>query len=104
MDPTTTAPTRGATFTAWKWLQMPLVAGSLLLVAYLGLSFVNDSAGTLSTDVGGKVATLGVMDAWDTSAPEVGYWASDWDPEAELHGLSTRPSSTGSSSTSPRCR
>ena len=88
MDRTATAPPRGwMTSPVLKWLQVPVVAGIVLFLAFVGLSFVNDPKGTLSTDVGGKVATLRVMDARGTDAPEVGYWAAAGDPEADLHGL-----------------
>jgi hypothetical protein len=56
-------------------------------VFYLGLSFANDTGGTLSTDVGGKVATLRAMEQSGTTVPAVGYWADEWDPAGSLHGL-----------------
>jgi hypothetical protein len=67
---------------------LPVVlAGVVLFVVYAALSFVNDDQGTLSTDVGGKTATLRVMEAEGTWTPEVGYWAARWDPDAVDHGL-----------------
>ena len=66
---------------------MALLAGAILFSAYVALSFVNDPRGTLSTDVGGKVATLEVMDRADTTSPNVRYWAAQWDPSASMHGL-----------------
>jgi hypothetical protein len=67
---------------------LPVVlAGVALFVVYAALSFVNDDQGTLSTDVGGKTATLRVMEAEGTWTPEVGYWAARWDPDAVDHGL-----------------
>ncbi len=33
-----------------------------------------------STDVGGKIATLEVMQEKGTATPAVGYWAAEWDP------------------------
>ena len=63
------------------------LAGLALFLLYVALSFVNDPRGTLSTDVGGKVATLEVMDRADTASPDVGYWAAQWDPSASMHGL-----------------
>ncbi len=62
-------------------------AGLALFAAYVGLSFLNDPGGTLSTDVGGKVATLEVMGQHGTTTPEVGYWAAQWDPTGSMHGL-----------------
>lgn len=65
----------------------PLVAGVLLFLVLGGLSFLNDPRGTLSTDVGGKIATLEVMAHHHTIDPDVGYWAARWDPAGTLHGL-----------------
>ncbi len=64
-----------------------VLAGLALLLAYVALSFVNDDRGTLSTDVGGKTATLRVMEATGSWTPQVGYWATQWDPTAADHGL-----------------
>jgi hypothetical protein len=64
-----------------------VLAGLALLVVYVGLSFLNDTKGTLSTDVGGKIATLEVMQERGTATPGVGYWAAGWDPDATVHGL-----------------
>lgn len=62
-------------------------AAALLLVAYLGLSFLNDTRGYLGTDTGGKVATLKVMTERGRFDPDVGYWAEAWDPTGSLHPL-----------------
>jgi hypothetical protein len=64
-----------------------VLAGLALLLVYAALSFVNDPRGTLSTDVGGKVATLKVMESAGSATPDVGYWAGEWDPTATYHGL-----------------
>ena len=64
-----------------------LGAGLALLVIYSALSYINDPRGTLSTDVGGKIATIEAMADGGTIDPDVGYWAARWDPSAELHGL-----------------
>ncbi|MEY2570815.1 MAG: hypothetical protein QOE63_1165 [Acidimicrobiaceae bacterium] len=63
------------------------MAGLVLLVAYVGLSFLNDPHGYLGTDTGGKVATLEAMDRSSSFDPDVGYWAKQWDPEATYHAL-----------------
>jgi hypothetical protein len=68
-------------------LRRPLVACLVLLVAYIGLSFLNDSRGFLGTDTGAKVATLKVMDERGTLDPDVGYWAERYDPAGLLHPL-----------------
>ncbi len=70
-----------------SWLRRPVIAALLLLVVYVGLSFLNDTHGYLGTDTGGKVATLEAMKRGDTLTPDVGYWAKQWDPEAKYHPL-----------------
>jgi hypothetical protein len=63
-------------------------AALVLLMAYLGLSFLMDPMGSLGTDTGGKLATLEVMaDRPLGLDPDVGYWAASRDPDAERHGL-----------------
>ena len=64
-----------------------LLAGLALFLVYLAMSFVNDTRGTLSTDVGGKTATLRLMEQQGSDTPEVGYWAAEWDPKGTYHGL-----------------
>jgi hypothetical protein len=68
-------------------LRRPFVAGLVLLLVYLALSFVTDSAGFLGTDTGGKVATVKVMSERGDFDPDVGYWAEQWDPDGRVHGL-----------------
>ncbi len=91
MDATTTSPPRspaGSSRRAMGWLRRPLVAGLVLLLAYVALSLFMDPHGYLGTDTGGKVATLEVMAHHGGGLdPSVGYWAAKWDPKASLHGL-----------------
>jgi hypothetical protein len=68
-------------------LRRPALAGLVLIAIYVLLSFAMDSAGFLGTDTGGKVATVKVMSERGDFDPDVGYWASQWDPEARVHGL-----------------
>lgn len=68
-------------------LRTPVFAGIALLIIYVLLSFFNSPRGFLGTDEGGKVATLIVMTETNSVVPEVGYWASDYDPTARAHGL-----------------
>jgi hypothetical protein len=68
-------------------LTRPIVAGALLMVVYLVLSFAMNEGGFLGTDTGGKVATLKVMADRGDVDPDVGYWAAEFDPEARVHGL-----------------
>ena len=67
-------------------MRRPLLACVLLLAVYAGLSFANDTHGTLGTDTGGKVATLRTMESRGLD-PDVGYWAARWDPHGDLHPL-----------------
>jgi len=68
-------------------LRRPIVAGLVLLVAYVALSFLMSPRGFLGTDTGGKVATLEVMKQRGDLDPDVGYWAEAEDPTARVHGL-----------------
>lgn len=64
-----------------------VAAGLVLFLMYAGLSFLNDPGGTLSTDVGGKTATLAAMVQGGSTSPDLGYWAAEWDPTGSMHGL-----------------
>lgn len=64
-----------------------MVAGVLLLLAYVALSFAMHPDGFLGTDTGGKVATVKVMSERGDFDPDVGYWAAPWDPAGRVHGL-----------------
>jgi hypothetical protein len=68
-------------------VRRPLVACVLLFAVYVGLSFANNTHGTLGTDTGGKVATLRTMESRGGLNPDVGYWAARWDPGGDLHPL-----------------
>jgi hypothetical protein len=65
----------------------PLLAAAVLLAAYVGLSFLNNTHGYLGTDTGGKTATLEAMERSNSFDPDVGYWAKQWDPDAKFHPL-----------------
>lgn len=64
-----------------------LLASALVLLVYGLISLLLADGGSQGADTGAKVATLEVMRIRDTWRPEVGYWASEWDPEAQVHGL-----------------
>jgi hypothetical protein len=71
-----------------RWLARPVVAGLVLLAAYVALSFAMSPRGYLGTDTGGKVATLEVMTHHGGGLdPDIGYWAEQWDPSGRFHGL-----------------
>src|SRR4051812_8136684 len=67
------------------WWQRPVLAGAILLLSYVALSFLNDPRGYLGTDTGIKVATLDRMVEQGTLRPDIGYWAAPWDPDARAH-------------------
>jgi len=72
-------------------LSHPVAASIVLILSYFTLTLLNDSAGSLGTDTGTKVATLKVMGERGSLIPDIGYWAAPWDPDAKYHGwLDTR--------------
>jgi len=84
-----TAVSRPAPSSPW-WqtaLRRPVSAALILLLIYVGLSFLNDTRGSLGTDTGGKVATLVTMTRNGDLDPDVGYWAAPYDPDGRVHGL-----------------
>ena len=86
--PTLSSSEAAAPPAAWsRWLRRPVSAVLILLLIYVGLSFLNDPHGSLGTDTGGKVATLVAMDRNGDLDPDVGYWAGRFDPETRVHGL-----------------
>ncbi len=61
-------------------------AALLVLVVYgILAAFGPDGVGYLSTDTGGKVATLEAMGERGDWDPDIGYWAEDFDPDGSLH-------------------
>lgn len=60
----------------------------LALTAILAFALVlTDPSGFLSTDVGGKVATLEAMDDRGDVSPDLGYWAEAVDPDGSLYPM-----------------
>ncbi len=69
-----------------RWSQFRRSSMVLLFVIYVGLSFINDPGAYLGTDTGGKVLTLYEMTERGSATDlDIGYWASEWDPEGTLH-------------------
>ncbi len=68
-----------------RWWQRPLVIGVVLFAVYGIAAALTMADGYLSTDVGGKVATLEAMDARGDWIPDIGYWAAEFDPDGSLH-------------------
>ena len=63
----------------------PVAIAIGLLIFYGLASLVMDPSGYLSTDTGGKTATVAGMSERSDWSPEIGYWAEAWDPEGTLH-------------------
>lgn len=69
------------------WVGNRAVGVAVAVLVLLSLSFLNDPAGYLGTDTGGKTATLAAMvDRGDWSA-DVGYWAQEHDPSGAFHPM-----------------
>lgn len=68
-------------------LRRPVVAGVVLFLVYLLASLATDPGGSLSSDVGSKVATVDAIAENPGLDPGVGYWAEDVDPDGTLHPL-----------------
>jgi hypothetical protein len=67
------------------WFVAPVAIAIGLLIFYGLASLVMDPSGYLSTDTGGKTATVAGMSERSDWSPEIGYWAEAWDPEGTLH-------------------
>lgn len=80
------APTKQQAKAASTPSWMVPAAAAVVLAIYVILSLFNPAAaGYLSTDTGGKTATLEYMSREGTLTPSVGYWAAEWDPEGQVH-------------------
>jgi len=69
------------------WLARPLLSAVLLFAALFAVAQLVDSGGYLSTDVGGKVATIEAMSTGSTISPDLGYWAEAADPDGSLYPM-----------------
>ena len=77
----------------------------ILLLVYVGLSFLNDPRGSLGTDTGGKVATLVAMDRQRRPRSRRRLLGGRRrTPTPRSTASTTRPGSATGTSTSPRCR
>lgn len=86
--PPVDAPASASPSPSWqRWLDG---RGALLLltIVLFALAQLPDPQGYLSTDVGGKTATVEVIleDGWRTL--DLGYWAADLDPDGSLYPMS----------------
>lgn len=82
---TATAPTTAPTRLAWA--RRPATAGLVLLGVYLLLSLAVDPLVGLSTDTGGKTATVESMVREGGNDIDVGYWAEAYDPDGSVHPM-----------------
>lgn len=65
----------------------PVVAGIVLFLVYVAGSFVTDPGGSLSSDVGSKVAAVRAAEENGGVDIDVGYWAEEADPDGSFHAL-----------------
>lgn len=82
------APASALSATSWRrWLD-GRAAVVLLTIILFALAQLPDPQGYLSTDVGGKTATVEVIleDGWRNI--DLGYWAEDLDPDGSLYPMS----------------
>ncbi len=71
----------------FRLARRPFVIAIALLVAYVLLSRVTDPRAYLSTDTGGKVATVELMAERGDFDPDLGYWAEAIDPDGSLYPM-----------------
>lgn len=70
-----------------RWWQRRGPASAVLLGVLVVAALLTDSGGFLSTDVGGKMATMEAMDRRGDWSPDLGYWAVDLDPDGSLYPM-----------------
>ncbi len=66
------------------WQRWPVLALSLLAM-YATASLLVHPGGYLSTDTGGKTASVAAMVAADSWNPDIGYWFAEQDPQGRFH-------------------
>ncbi len=69
------------------WWRRPVAIALCLLVLYLGVAQLTDPRAYLSTDTGGKTATLEAMVEGGDWDPDLGYWAASYDPDGSLYPM-----------------
>lgn len=84
---TTTRPRPALAATQPRWYQRPGPAAVALAGLLVALLLLTDPMGFLSTDVGGKVATLEAMERNGGLSPDLGYWAAEVDPDGSLYPM-----------------
>lgn len=69
------------------WFERPGPSVVVLGLVLVGLLLLTDPMGFLSTDVGGKLATLEAMQRNGGLSPDLGYWADLADPDGSLYPM-----------------
>jgi hypothetical protein len=70
-----------------RWFARTTSSALLLAIALFLLAQLTDPGGYLSTDVGGKTATIEVIVGDGPRAPDLGYWAEEHDPDGSLYPM-----------------
>ncbi len=83
-EPARTDP--GPTVGSKPWRRPAFIAVAILAF-YLLVAVFTDPGGYLSTDTGGKVATLDAMTERGDLRPDLGYWAEAWDDDGSLYPM-----------------
>lgn len=83
----THAAERAVDSTESRWWQRPGPASIVLALLLGAFLLCTDAGGFLSTDVGGKMATMEAMARRGDWSPDLGYWAADIDPDGSLYPM-----------------
>ncbi len=70
-----------------RWFERPILAPIVLGVLLFLVAQLGDPGAYLTTDVGGKVATIEVIVEHGPTAPDLGYWAEEYDPDGSLYPM-----------------
>ncbi|GJM37456.1 MAG: hypothetical protein DHS20C19_08230 [Acidimicrobiales bacterium] len=84
---TTTRPAPAPALEETHWYERPYLAALVLAALLISLLLLTHPMGFLSTDVGGKLATLEAMERNGGVSPDLGYWAADVDPDGSLYPM-----------------
>ncbi len=83
-EPALTEPVHAPVPSPWR---RPTIIAVAILTVYLLVAVFTDPGGYLSTDTGGKVATLDAMTERGDLRPDLGYWAEEWDDDGSLYPM-----------------
>ena len=72
---------------AGRWFSRTAPSAAVLVAVLVALLLLTDGGGFLSTDVGGKLATLEAMERRGDLSPDLGYWAESADPDGSLYPM-----------------